>query len=137
MSENMDVPFLTLYAWTSIRLFGYYFIAAFFDLTRFVRLATRFTDEIFALLIVSTIFVMDAVGDRPFSSVGLLRYLDPNHASHEKHAEDPDYDFLSTALLSIILGLGTIPTWFLSSAAFAIPPFFATTESVPPSMISP
>jgi hypothetical protein len=101
----MDVPFLTLYAWTSIWLCGYCFIAAFFDLTRFVRLATRFTDEIFALLIVS-IFVMDAIGD-PFSSVGLLRYLDPNHPLHEKHADNPDYDYLSTALLSIILGLGT------------------------------
>jgi hypothetical protein len=45
-------------------------------LTGYVRLATRFTDEIFALLIVS-IFVMDAIGD-PFSDVGLLHYLNPD-----------------------------------------------------------
>ena len=109
MSDNMDVPFLTLYAWTSIWLLGYCFFAAFFDLTRFVRLATRFTDEIFALLIVS-IFVMDAIGD-PFSNVGLLRYLDPNHPTHEEFEDDPDYDYLTTALLSILLGLGT--TWLI------------------------
>jgi hypothetical protein len=105
LSKNMDVPFLTFNAWVSVWLFGYCLIAGFFDLTRYVRLATRFTDEIFALLIVS-IFVMDAVGD-PFSNVGLLRYLDPKHPSHEKHDDDPDYDYLTVAFFSIIIGFAT------------------------------
>jgi hypothetical protein len=105
IAENMDVPFLPFYAWVSIWLVGYCFIAAFFDLTRYVRLATRFLDEIFALLIVS-IFVLDAIGN-PFKSTGLFRYLDPNHKSHEAYADDPDYSYLESAFLSIILGFGT------------------------------
>jgi hypothetical protein len=110
MSESFGCPFRTFYAWVSIWILIYTSIAGFFDLTRFVRLATRFTDDAFALLIVS-IFIMDAIGD-PFSQVGLMRLFDPNHPSHEKLAEDdPDYDFLTTALLSLILGLGT--TWLI------------------------
>jgi hypothetical protein len=109
MSESLDVPFLTFYAWISIWLFAYVSLAAFFDLTRYVRLATRFTDDIFAFLIVS-IFVMDAIGD-PFSDVGLLRFFDPNHKSHEKHEDDEDYDYMGSALLSVMLGLGT--TWLI------------------------
>jgi hypothetical protein len=105
MSKNMDVPFLTFNAWISVWLCGYCLLAGFFDLTRYVRLATRFTDEIFALLIVS-IFVMDAVGD-PFSNVGLLRYLDPNHPSHQPYEDDPNYDYLQVAFFSIIIGFGT------------------------------
>ena len=70
ISENIGVPFLTFNAWTSCWLLFYCVMAGFFDLTRVVRLVTRFTDEIFALLIVS-IFVLDAVGD-PFSQVGIL-----------------------------------------------------------------
>jgi hypothetical protein len=109
ISKAVDVPFLTLYAWTSVWLVGYSFLAAFFDLTRFVRLATRFTDEIFAFLIVS-IFVLDAVWD-PFSTTGLFWYLDPNHKSHQSYEEDPDYNYLTSALLSIILGFGC--TWLI------------------------
>jgi hypothetical protein len=105
IADAVGVPFLPFYAWVSVWLVGYCFIAAFFDLTRYVRLATRFLDEIFALLIVS-IFVLDAVGD-PFSSTGLLRYLDPNHTSHQPHAADPDYNYLESAFLSIIIGFGT------------------------------
>jgi hypothetical protein len=63
-------------------------------------------DEIFALLIVS-IFVLDAIGD-PFSSTGLLRYLDPNHKVHQDFAgQYEDYNYLVTAFLSIIIGFGT------------------------------
>jgi hypothetical protein len=109
MSQSLDVPFLTFYAWVSIWLFGYICIASFFDLTRYVKLATRFTDDIFAFLIVS-IFVMDAVGD-PFSPVGLLRFFDPNHKSHEKYEDDEDYNYMSSALLSVMLGFGT--TWLI------------------------
>lgn len=105
ISQSMDVPFLPFYAWVSVWVCAYCFIAAFFDMTRYVRLATRFLDEIFALLIVS-IFVLDAVGD-PFSPTGLLRYLDPNHKSHQPYADDPDYNYLTSAFLSIIIGFGT------------------------------
>ncbi|KAL7570758.1 hypothetical protein ACA910_014389 [Epithemia clementina (nom. ined.)] len=67
----------------------YCLLAGFFDVTRVIRLATCFTNKIFALLIVS-IFVLDAVGD-PFSQVGILRYFDPNHKSHSNYQDDPNY----------------------------------------------
>ncbi|KAL1514462.1 hypothetical protein AB1Y20_003561 [Prymnesium parvum] len=105
MSQDMGIPYLTFNAWVSIWLCFYCFLAAFFDITRYVRLATRFTDEIFALLIVS-IFVMDAAWD-PFSTVGIIHFLYPDHASHEKHEDDPDYSYLTTGFLSVILGFGT------------------------------
>mmetsp|Transcript_60912 Transcript_60912/g.149145 ORF Transcript_60912/g.149145 Transcript_60912/m.149145 type:complete len:606 (+) Transcript_60912:939-2756(+) len=105
IANSMDVPFQTLYAWTSVWLVGYCFLAAFFDVTRYIQYATRFTDEIFALLIVS-IFILDAVGD-PFSNSGLLRYLDPNHPFHASNSEDPNYSYYATAFLSIIIGFGT------------------------------
>lgn len=118
ISKTIDVPYLTLNVWISLWLLGYALIAGFFDLTRFVRLATRFTDEIFALLIVS-IFIMDAIGD-PFSNTGILRYFEVAHPSHEAFMEDPDYDALATALLSTILGLGTTSTiFFLRSFKFS------------------
>jgi uncharacterized integral membrane protein len=62
-------------------------------------------------MLIVGIFVMDAVGD-PFSGSGLLRYLDPNHASHAVFAEEPGYDYMTTALLSILLGFGTCATIF-------------------------
>lgn len=121
IAEKIGVPFLTFYAWTSIWLLGYCFLAAFFDMTRYVKLATRFTDEIFAFLIVS-IFVLDAVGD-PFSNTGLLRYLDPNHPSHQDFSEDPTYNYLEVAFLSIIIGFGcTAMIFFFRSFKFS--PFF-------------
>jgi len=108
MAEPLGIPFRTFYAWVSVWLLIYTFIAGFFDLTRYVRLATRFTDDAFALLIVS-IFIMDAIGD-PFSQVGLLRLFSPDHKSHQDfEKEDPEYNYLTTALLSLFLGLGT--TW--------------------------
>ena len=102
---------MTFNAWISCWLLFYCVTAAFFDLTRVVRLATRFTDEIFAFLIV-TILVFDAVGD-PFSDVGILRYFDPNHPSHEDFEDDPDYDYMEVALLSTILGFGTTALIFV------------------------
>jgi hypothetical protein len=105
ISKTMDVPFLTFNAWISAWVFLYCVLAGFFDLTRVIRLATRFTDEIFALLIVS-IFVMDAIGD-PFSDVGILHFLAPNHKSHADYKGDPNYSYISTGLLSVILGFGT------------------------------
>uniref|UniRef100_A0A7R9WXV3 Bicarbonate transporter-like transmembrane domain-containing protein n=1 Tax=Craspedostauros australis TaxID=1486917 RepID=A0A7R9WXV3_9STRA len=122
MSKSLDVPFLTFNAWVSVWLFAYTLIAGFFDLTRYVRLATRFTDEIFALLIVS-IFVMDAIGD-PFSDVGLLHYMNPDHASHtELEEEDPNYAYISSGFLSVILGLGTTSLIFFFRG-FRHSPFF-------------
>jgi hypothetical protein len=64
LSKQLDIPYYTFNGWISIWLLGYVLICTFIDGTRFVRLCTHFTDEIFALLIVS-IFLMDAIGD-PF-----------------------------------------------------------------------
>jgi hypothetical protein len=109
MSQSMDVPYLTFNAWVSLWICVYCAIAGFFDLTRYVLLATRFTDEVFAGLIVS-IFILDAIGD-PFSYTGILRYFDPSHPSHAIYADDPSYDYYAVGLLSTLLGLGT--TWFI------------------------
>jgi hypothetical protein len=75
-------------------------------------MATRFTDEAFALLIVS-IFILDAVGD-PFSMVGILRYFQPSHKHHQQQLEldeslqrERSYNYMEVALLSTILGFGT------------------------------
>ena len=46
MSQSMGVNYMTFNAWISVWLFIYCVLAAFFDLTRVVRLATRFTDEV-------------------------------------------------------------------------------------------
>jgi HCO3- transporter family len=103
MASSMDVPFLPFFAWISIWNCIYCVLASVFDGSRIIRLCTRFTDEAFALLIVS-IFIMDSVGD-PFSDVGILRYFMPNHPSHQ--GQDEDYDYMTVALLSTILGFGT------------------------------
>jgi HCO3- transporter family. len=113
MAKNIGIPFLTFYAWVSIWAFVYTTITAFFDLTRYVKLATRFTDDIFALLIVS-IFILNAVGN-PFGAGGLLQYLDPRnkvHADFEKELGVEEYRYLTTALLSIIIGFATTGTIF-------------------------
>jgi uncharacterized integral membrane protein len=112
MSKSMDIPFLPFYAWVSVWTFVYTTITAFFDLTRFVKLATRFTDDIFALLIVS-IFILNAIGS-PFGSGGMLRYMDPSNKSHadlEKELGDK-YIYLKSAILSILIGLATTATIF-------------------------
>jgi len=113
MAKNLDIPFLPFYAWVSVWICIYTSITAFFDLTRYVRLATRFTDDIFAFLIVS-IFILNAIGN-PFSDAGVLRYLSPEHPLHGKLEEDNpnnDYSYHETALLSIMLGLFTTATIF-------------------------
>ena len=86
-------------------------VAAVFDLNRVIQYATRFTDEIFALLI-SAIFIIDALGS-PFQPVGLYYYFEGSHASHEDYENDPDYSYLATAFLSLILGLGTTSVAFM------------------------
>eukprot|EP00977_Amphora_coffeiformis_P005361 scaffold1143_cov177-Amphora_coffeaeformis.AAC.17 len=112
---SLDIPFLPFYAWVSIWAFGYCAITAFMDLTRYVKLATRFTDDIFALLIVS-IFILNATGS-PFGKGGLLRYLEPSNDAHIDFMEDlegtdEDYRIYETAFLSIIIGFGTTATIF-------------------------
>lgn len=111
MSINLDIPFLPFYAWVSVWTCAYTTFTAFFDLTRYVRYATRFTDDIFALLIVS-IFILNAIGS-PFGPGGLLRYLDPENTYHEDNADlEEEYSMQETALLAIILGFGTTATIF-------------------------
>ena len=117
MTKSLDIPFLPFYAWVSVWTFIYTSLTAFFDLTRYVRYATRFTDDIFALLIVS-IFILNAIGS-PFGPGGLLRYLDPTNTYHKDQREDfaeagnpEDYSLNETALMSIILGFGTTATIF-------------------------
>ena len=118
LSESMDVPFLTFNAWVGLWVALYMVLAAFFDLNRVIKYATRFTDEIFALLI-SAIFIIDALGS-PFQPVGLYYYFQGSHKSHDEYDEDPDYSYLATAFLSLILGLGTTSVAFtLKKANFS------------------
>mmetsp|Transcript_24819 Transcript_24819/g.57144 ORF Transcript_24819/g.57144 Transcript_24819/m.57144 type:complete len:543 (-) Transcript_24819:144-1772(-) len=84
----------------------YMFLAAVFDLNRIIVYATRFTDEIFALLI-SAIFIINALGN-PFGDTGLYHYFKEDHKSHAYYASDPDYNHLSVALLSTFLCIGTV-----------------------------
>jgi hypothetical protein len=119
VSKALDVPFLTFRAWIGCWVCLYMVLAAFFDLNRFVHLATRFTDEIFSTLI-SVIFIVNALGS-PTSSVGVFHYFDAWHPSHddyridanatEPRAEPPvwqsEYSYLATALVSLFMCLGT------------------------------
>ena len=73
---------------------------------RVIRYATRFTDEVFALLI-AAIFVIEALGS-PGKPVGVFHYFRDSHDWHEKHADDPDYSYMEVALLSLIVTLGTM-----------------------------
>ena len=84
LSKNWDIPFLTFNAWIGIWVSIYMLLSAFFDLNRFIKYATRFTDEIFAFLIIS-IFILDAIGN-PASKVGLLHYFNPDHKHHKDAA---------------------------------------------------
>jgi hypothetical protein len=81
-------------------------VAAFMDANRIIKFATRFTDEVFALLIVS-IFILDAIGN-PTSNVGVFHYFNRDHPHNVKQlAKDESYDYMTVALLSLILGFGT------------------------------
>ena len=105
ISKSMNVNFLTLNAWTGLWTAGFLLLAAFFDLNRFMKHATRFTDEIFSLLI-ATIFIVDALGS-PFSPVGIYWYFNEDHKSHDEYEELEDYSYTSAAFLSLILCIGT------------------------------
>lgn len=106
LAKNMDIPFLPFNAWVGIWVAVYMLLAGFFDANRLIKYATRFTDEIFAFLIVS-IFILDAIGN-PTSKVGLLHYFSLDHPHHDKEDDvDPTYDYMTVAMLSLILGFGT------------------------------
>ena len=97
-------------------------MAAFIDLNRILKYATRFTDEVFAFLIIS-IFILDALGDLA-SGNGLIPYFDPNSKYNVKMAEtDPSYNYMEVALLSLVLGLGTA-FFALMLRSFRYSPFF-------------
>eukprot|EP00591_Stephanopyxis_turris_P010321 CAMPEP_0195518758 /NCGR_PEP_ID=MMETSP0794_2-20130614/13601_1 /TAXON_ID=515487 /ORGANISM="Stephanopyxis turris, Strain CCMP 815" /LENGTH=439 /DNA_ID=CAMNT_0040647779 /DNA_START=81 /DNA_END=1397 /DNA_ORIENTATION=- len=118
MSESIGVPFLTFNAWVGFWVAFYMVIAAFVDLNRFIKYATRFTDEVFALLI-SVIFIIDALGN-PFSPVGIYYYFAEWHPSHDKYDTDPNYSYQATALLSLLLCIGTTAlAFFLRNAKFS------------------
>lgn len=105
LSKSMDVPFLSLQAWIGVWVFVYMMIAAFVDLNRILHHATRFTDDIFSGLI-SAIFIVNALGS-PTSTVGVFHYFDNGHPSHDDYRDDDDYSHLATALVSLLLCLGT------------------------------
>ena len=106
LSGALGVPFLTFNAWVGLWVAAYLVLGAVVDLNRLIKYATRFTDEIFAFLIVS-IYILDAIGN-PTSKVGLLHYFNPSHPHNEEMlAADPTYDYMTVALLSLLLGFGT------------------------------
>jgi hypothetical protein len=97
-------------------------LAAFIDLNRVLKYATRFTDEVFAFLIIS-IFLLDAIGD-PYSGNGMLQYFNKDSKYNQAQLElDPTYSYLEVALLSLLLGLGTA-FFALGLRAFRTSPFF-------------
>ena len=70
-ANTLNVPFLPLYGWTGIWASGILAISSLTSASNLVKYMTRFTDEIFSVLI-STIFVVEAVSDvsRSFTSPG-------------------------------------------------------------------
>jgi hypothetical protein len=112
MSQSLDIPFLTFNAWVGLWVALYLLVAAFVDLNKLMKHATRFTDEIFAMLVAS-IFILDAIGN-PLNSVGLFWYFQESHKSLDEIEGEEGYSHMATAFLSAILGLGT--TWM----AFAL-----------------
>ena len=80
-------------------------IAAFVDLNRILHHAKRFTDDIFSGL-TSAIFIVNALGS-PTSTESVFHYIDAWHPSHNDFRDDDEYSFLATALVSLLLCLGT------------------------------
>ena len=118
MAESLDVPFLTFNAWVGLWVAAYLCIAAFIDLNKIISYATRFTDEVFALLI-SMIFIINALGN-PFAPVGIYYYFEEDHKSHDKYEDQIDYSYTATALLSLILCIGTVAlAFFLKQIKFS------------------
>jgi hypothetical protein len=62
LAKKLELPFLPLYAWTGIWTSLILLISSLTSASNLVKYLTRFTDEIFSLLI-STIFVVEACSD--------------------------------------------------------------------------
>lgn len=62
LSKATSLPFLPLYTWTGLWTSGILFLSSVTSASNLVKYLTRFTDEIFSVLI-STIFVIEAVSD--------------------------------------------------------------------------
>jgi len=62
LGKAMNLPFLPLYAWTGLWTSAILFLSSVTSASNLVKYLTRFTDEIFSVLI-STIFVVEAVSD--------------------------------------------------------------------------
>ena len=62
LAKHLSLPFLPFYAWTGIWTGGFLLLAALTSTSNIVKKLTRFTDEIFSVLI-STIFLFGAVKD--------------------------------------------------------------------------
>lgn len=62
LAKIMSLPFLPLYAWTGLWTSAILFVSSVTSASNLVKYLTRFTDEIFSVLI-STIFVVEAVSD--------------------------------------------------------------------------
>ncbi len=62
LAKKTGLPFLPLYAWTGLWTSGILFLSSITSASNLVKYLTRFTDEIFAVLI-STIFVVEAASD--------------------------------------------------------------------------
>eukprot|EP00961_Rhodomonas_salina_P279248 3772482-Rhodomonas_salina.1 len=60
LGEAVDAKFLPLYAWSGIFLSGFLFLSAMFSLSNAIRKVTRFTEELFSVL-VSVIFIYQAI----------------------------------------------------------------------------
>ncbi len=86
-SQQLELPFLAMYAWTGIWSGLFLVILAVTDASALMRLFTRFTDEIFAALI-AVIFIVEALGSMvdPFAEA------------------EVDY---AAALFGVVLSLGT------------------------------
>jgi len=62
LAKVAELPFLPLYAWTGLWTSGILLVSSLTSASNLVKYLTRFTDEIFSLLI-SCIFVVEAVSD--------------------------------------------------------------------------
>ena len=62
LAHRLTLPFLPLYAWTGLWTGGMLLIAALTSASNLVKYLTRFSDEIFSILI-STIFLFEALSD--------------------------------------------------------------------------
>ena len=62
LAKILSIPFLPLYAWTGLWTAAILFVSSMTSASNLVKYLTRFTDEIFSVLI-SAIFVVEAVSD--------------------------------------------------------------------------